>query len=77
MKFFRLQTTGDISHDLALLKIQRKGDGSGIRLSNSVAPACLPREDTPQKPGTECIVSGWGQIDGELGLEPVVLRMKT
>jgi hypothetical protein len=55
---------GSVINDLALLKIQRKGDGSGIRFSNSVAPACLPREETPQKPGTECTVSGWGKTKG-------------
>lgn len=54
---------GTISNDLALLKIQRKGDGNGIQFTDLVAPACLPLEDTPQKPGTECTISGWGRTD--------------
>lgn len=62
---FSSSPKGSSNNDLALLKIQRKGDGSGIQLSSSVAPACLPLDDTPQKPGTACTVSGWGQIDGE------------
>jgi hypothetical protein len=63
--FYFSSPKGSFNNDLAILKIQRKGDGTGIQLSSSVAPACLPLDDTPQKAGTECTVSGWGKIDGE------------
>lgn len=52
---------GRYSNDIALIKLRRKGDGSGIQFSDRVSPACLPQKDTPQKPGTECVISGWGK----------------
>ena len=39
----------DVKHDIALIKIRRKGDGSGIQLSGKsglVRPACLPSKNT-------------------------------
>ena len=51
------------SNDIALIKIRRKGDGAGIRFSEMISPACLPSPDTPQEPGTDCVISGWGKID--------------
>ena len=56
---------GRWSNDLALIKIRRKGDGRGIQFSNQVAPACLPAYDSPQKSGTDCVVSGWGKTNGK------------
>ena len=60
---------GRHSNDVALIKIRRKGDGSGIVFSDRVAPACLPMHDTPQKPGTECVISGWGKTDRKLPID--------
>ena len=37
----------------------------GITFTENVAPVCLPTYDTPQKPGKNCIVSGWGKTDGK------------
>ena len=37
----------------------------GIIFTENVAPVCLPTYDTPQKPGTDCVVSGWGKTDGK------------
>ena len=53
------------SNDIALLKLRRKGS-MGITFTENVAPVCLPTYDTPQKPGKNCIVSGWGKTDGKL-----------
>ena len=55
----------DYTHDLALVKLKRKGDGSGLEFSEFITPACLPSLDTPDKEGTVCKVSGWGKTDGE------------
>jgi len=51
------------SNDIALVKLRRKGNGLGIDFSEKVGPVCLPSYDSPQKPGTECVVSGWGKTD--------------
>ena len=53
------------SNDIALVKLRRKGNGQGIDFSEKVGPVCLPSYDSPQKPGTECVVSGWGKTDGK------------
>ena len=55
------------SNDIALVKLRRKGNGQGIVFSEKVGPVCLPSYDSPQKPGTECVVSGWGKTDGKSG----------
>ena len=55
------------SNDIALVKLRRKGNGQGIDFSEKVGPVCLPSYDSPQKPGTECVVSGWGKTDGKSG----------
>ena len=36
-----------------------------IKFNDFVLPACLPTKETAHGTDTECIVSGWGQIDGE------------
>jgi len=51
------------SNDIALVKLRRKGNGQGINFSEKVGPVCLPSYDSPQKPGTECVVSGWGKTN--------------
>ena len=53
------------SNDIALVKLRRKGNGQGIDFSEKVGPVCLPSYDSPQKPGTECVVSGWGKTNGK------------
>ena len=52
-------------NDIALVKLRHKGNGQGIDFSEKVGPVCLPSYDSPQKPGTECVVSGWGKTDGK------------
>ena len=54
-------------NDIALVKLRHKGNGQGIDFSEKVGPVCLPSYDSPQKPGTECVVSGWGKTDGKSG----------
>ena len=61
------------SNDIALVKLRRKGNGQGIDFSEKVGPVCLPSYDSPQKPGTECVVSGWGKTDGKSGTIMAVL----
>ena len=56
---------GRFSNDLALIKIRRKGDGSGIQFSDNVGPACLPSLETEQYGGLQCEVSGWGKINAK------------
>ena len=56
---------GNYSNDIALIKLRRKGDGSGIKFTKQVSPVCLPTKETPQNPGTDCAISGWGKIDSE------------
>ena len=63
--FFSNYEDGMFSNDIALIKIRRKGDGAGIRFSDMVSPACLPAPDTPQDPGTDCVISGWGKINSK------------
>ena len=58
-------TEGRYSNDAALIRIRRKGDGSGINFTKNIAPACLPSHDTPAKPGTECFVAGWGKTESK------------
>ena len=54
----------DVRNDIALIKIRRKGDGSGIELSGKsglVRPACLPsRNSEVEKDGNTCTIAGWG-----------------
>jgi len=48
--------------DIALLKVKSL-DGSGIKFSDEVQPACLPRDDTPYTAGEKCHISGWGKTE--------------
>ena len=53
----------DFKHDIALIKIRRKGDGSGIQLagkSGLVRPACLPSQSTNDNDVDSCTIAGWG-----------------
>ena len=53
----------DVKHDIALIKIRRKGDGSGIQLSGKsglVRPACLPSKSAIDDDTESCIIAGWG-----------------
>ena len=54
----------DFKHDIALVRIRRKGDGSGINLSSKsglVRPACLPpKNSNANEDGMMCTVAGWG-----------------
>jgi len=54
----------DVKNDIALIKIRRKGDGTGIELSGKsglVRPACLPsRNSEVEKDAGTCTIAGWG-----------------
>ncbi len=56
---------GRYSNDIALVKLRRKGDRSGIRFSSNVAPACLPEKDLEFESGTDCVIAGWGKTQGK------------
>ncbi|XP_059142663.1 serine protease 30-like [Physella acuta] len=58
------QDNTTMENDIALLKILPK-DGRGIKFTDYVQPACLPNAETPYTPGEECIISGWGDMDGD------------
>jgi len=58
----KYQTDGPHSYDLALIHIEPKGDGVGIRFSNEVQQICLPDEYDSVPDGLNCIISGWGRI---------------
>lgn len=47
------------NNDVALLKLSRK-----ILFNEFVLPACLPFEIAKDHTDMDCIVSGWGQING-------------
>ena len=49
-------------YDIALIKIKPK-DGSGIKYSDHVQPACLPNPATLYETGKKCHVSGWGKTE--------------
>lgn len=57
---FRSYSSDDHANDLALIRLRRKGDGSGLKFNDFVTPACVPTYDVPDKEGTTCIVAGWG-----------------
>jgi len=46
--------------DTALIKLSRE-----VELTDWVAPACFPKEDSSFPPGQVCITSGWGSINSE------------
>jgi len=50
------RSEGPFSHDLALVKLQKK-----VRFSPEVSPVCLPEHGFEYRDGLECVVSGWGQ----------------
>ena len=52
---------GIYNNDIAVIRIRRKGDGSGITFSEKVSPACLPRRAFEE--GKECFVAGWGKTE--------------
>ena len=60
----------DAKHDIALIKIRRKGDGSGIELdgkSGLVRPACLPSQNANnERNSNTCSIAGWGNTEKKL-----------
>ena len=55
---------GIYNNDIAVIRIRRKGDGSGITFSEKVSPACLPRRAFEE--GKECFIAGWGKTQGTI-----------
>lgn len=53
------------SNDLALLKL----DKSPI-MTDSVGVACLPEAGEILPPGTDCYISGWGNLYSEVTARP-------
>ena len=62
--FFFLSRDGIYNNDIAVIRIRRKGDGSGITFSEKVSPACLPRRAFEE--GKECFIAGWGKTKGQI-----------
>ena len=61
---FFLSRDGIYNNDIAVIRIRRKGDGSGITFSEKVSPACLPRRAFEE--GKECFIAGWGKTQGQI-----------
>ena len=58
----------DVRHDIALIKIRRKGDGTGIEVmgkSGFVRPACLPVQGNILEKDSDniCKIAGWGDTN--------------
>jgi len=68
------QMDGPYSHDLALIKLRKKGDGCGARFSSTVSPICLPKRWTSFQDNTTCFVSGWGKTKPQDKIHPECLR---
>jgi len=68
------QKDGPYSHDIALIRLKRKGDGCGARFTSTVSPICLPDPWTVFSENTTCIVSGWGKTKSLDKIHPECLR---
>merc|ERR1719317_1128915 len=67
-------SNGPYSHDIALIRLKRKGDGCGARFTSTVSPICLPDPWTVFSENTTCIVSGWGKTKSLDKIHPECLR---
>lgn len=47
-----------IIYDICLVRLTEK-----IEFNENVKPVCLPENDIPPQPGTNCIVAGWGETE--------------
>ena len=47
-----------IIYDICLVQLTEK-----ISFNENVKPVCLPENDIPPSPGTNCIVAGWGETE--------------
>ena len=47
-----------IIYDICLVQLTEK-----ISFNANVKPVCLPENDIPPSPGTNCIVAGWGETE--------------
>merc|ERR1712121_130510 len=56
---------GTADNDIALIKI-KANNSQGIQFNDFVQPACLPSGTTPETPGTQCLISGWGLTNRSL-----------
>ena len=53
----------EVDFDYALLKISfSSGNDCGIEFNDYVQPACLPKANTDLEEGSECSISGWGEM---------------
>jgi len=68
------QTEGPYSHDLALVRLRRKRDGSAVRFSPEVSPVCLPEHGSHYHEGLQCVISGWGKTSPNSPVNPGCLR---
>ena len=59
-----------VENDICLLELESKADFS----SPAIAAINLPEAGQEYQPGTECSVSGWGQIEGGGPGTPTVLQ---
>jgi len=68
------QSEGPYSHDLALIKLKRKGDGSAVRFTPEVSPVCLPDHGYRYRDNLNCVISGWGKTEPHTPVRPDCLR---
>ena len=47
-----------IIYDICLVRLTET-----IEFNSNVMPVCLPENDIPPSPGTNCIVAGWGETE--------------
>ncbi|KAI2656420.1 Chymotrypsin-like protease CTRL-1 [Labeo rohita] len=50
----------DFNNDIALLKLS-----SPVKMTAYVSPICLPSSFTSIRPGTLCVITGWGETENE------------
>ena len=71
----------NFKHDIALLKVRRKGDGSGIQFTKRpglVRPACLPQSGSGnQNDNMKCTIAGWGSLADNSWEESKCMRHAT
>lgn len=47
-----------VKNDIALVKLE-----SSIKFSDTIRPACFPKQGDPTPVGKQCVVAGWGRTD--------------
>ena len=61
-----------LDDDIIILKLR-----DGLTFSENIQPICLPSVQFDPKEGTQCYVSGWGNIYGSIPSNPEYLQWST